>query len=513
MDLKHPLHIFQEPYSFTNLALLAFLSILLYFLFDYLFFSKNSNHPPSPPKLPIIGNLHQLGYLPHQSLRSLSLKHGPLMLLKIGRIPTLVVSSPEMAEQVMKTQDHIFANRPTIKMMDKMCYGQKNITFAPYGEYWRQTKKAITLHILSNKKVQSLQPIRYDEVMLLLRKISASSSSVNLSEMVTDMTKNIVSRAILGKYLDNDKRRNDEFHYALNKGMELIGEFRVEDFFPSLAWLRKFTRSNDHVNEIFRIIDDLSSAVIDDHVARDKAEKPDFVDVLLSLQDDPNADIAFTRDEIKALFNDLIAAGTDTSYITIEWAMAELVHKPEAMKKVQEEVRGIAGNKSMVEQYDTNAMYYLKAVVKEVLRLHPPAPLLLPRELMEDTKILGYNIPKKCRVIVNAWAIGRHPDYWKTPEEFQPERFLNSSMDYKGHDFQFIPFGAGRRICPGMAFAVATIELVLANLLNRFEWKLPGELRGEDLNMDEAPGLTIRRKESLVLVSEPRFSDDNTSTT
>ncbi|KAK1294263.1 Cytochrome P450 71A9 [Acorus calamus] len=503
MASKLSLHLFQEPDSFTNLALLAFLSILLYFLFDYLFFTKNSNHPPSPPKLPIIGNLHQLGYLPHQSLRSLSLKHGPLMLLQIGRIPTLVVSSPEMAEQVLRTQDHIFANRPLLKILDRIMNGQKNITFAPYGEYWRQTKKAIILHILSNKKVQSLQPIRDDEVTILVKKISASSSSVNMSEMLSDMTKNIVSRAILGKYLANDKRKNDEFHYALNKAMEMIGEFRVEDFFPSLAWLGRFTGSNDQVNEIFRIIDDISSAIIDDHIARDKTEKPDFVDALLGLQEDPNADIILNRDEIKTILMDMIAAGTDTSYITIEWAMAELVHKPEAMKKVQEEVRGIAGKKSMIEQYDTNEMYYLKAVVKEVLRMHPPAPLLLPRELMEDTKILGYNVPKKCRVVVNAWAIGRHPDYWKTPEEFQPERFLNSSMDYKGHDFQFIPFGAGRRICPGMAFAVATIELVLANLLNRFEWKLPGELRGEDLNMDEAPGLTLRRKSSLVLVAEP----------
>ncbi|KAK1294271.1 Cytochrome P450 71D10 [Acorus calamus] len=149
-------------------------------------------------------------------------------------------------------------------------------------------------------------------------------------------------------------------------------------------------------------------------------------------------------------------------------------------------------------------MYYLKAVVKEVLRLHPPAPLLLPRESMEDTKILDYDIPKKCRVIVNAWAIGRHPDYWEMPEKFQPERFLNNSIDYKGHDFQFIPFGVGRRACPGIAFAIATIELLLSNLLNHFDWKLPGELRGEDLNMDEAPGLTTRRKTSLVLIAEPQ---------
>ncbi|KAK1294269.1 Cytochrome P450 71A9 [Acorus calamus] len=141
-----------------------------------------------------------------------------------------------------------------------------------HGEYWRQAKKVIILHLLSNKKVHSIQPIRDDEVTLLLRRISTSSSLVNLSEMLSDTTSNIGRRAILGKYLASDKKRNDEFHYALNKGMELIGEFRVGDFFPSLAWIRNFIGSNDLVNEVFRIIDGLPSAVIDDHVALDKTE-------------------------------------------------------------------------------------------------------------------------------------------------------------------------------------------------------------------------------------------------
>ncbi|KAK1271784.1 Cytochrome P450 71A9 [Acorus gramineus] len=504
MALNLPMHLFQEPETSSNIVMLALLVILLYILVHYSCISKNSNHPPSPPKIPIIGNLHQLGHFPHQSLRSLSLKHGPLMLLQIGRIPTLVVSSPEMAEQVLRTQDHIFANRPLVKIMDRLMYGQKNMSFSPYGEYWRQAKKVIILNLLSKKKVQSFQPIRDDEVTHLIRKISSSPGLVNLSEILNDTTSKVVCRAILGKYLTKDKRGNDEFHDSLDKAMELLGEFHMEDFFPSLGWLGKFTGLDERVNEVSRVMDELSNSVIDDHLTRSITEKPDFVDVLIGLQHDPNADIKFSRDETKAIVMDLIGAGTDTSYITVEWAMAELVRNPEAMKKAQEEVREIAGKKSMVEQDDIKGMLYLKAVVKEILRLHPPTPLLLPKELMEDTKLMGYNIPSKCRVIVNAWAIGRHPDYWERPDEFQPERFLNSTIEYQGHDFQLIPFGAGRRICPGLAFAIATIELVLANLLHRFEWKLPGELRGVDLNMDEAHGITIRRKQSLMLVAVPR---------
>ncbi|KAK1294880.1 Cytochrome P450 71A9 [Acorus calamus] len=302
----------------------ALLVLLLYILFNYSCVSKNSNHPPSPPKIPIIGNLHQLGHLPHQSLRSLSLKHGPLMFLQIGRIPTLVVSSPEMAEQVLRTQDHIFANRPLVRIMDRLMYGQKNMSFSPYGEYWRQSKKVIILNLLSKKKVQSFQPIRDDEVTHLIRKISNSPGLVNLSEILNDTSSKIVCRAILGKYLANDKRGNDEFHDSLDKAMELIGEFRVEDFFPSLAWLGKFTGLDERVNEVSKMIDKLSNHVIDEHLTRKVTEKPDFVDVLIGLQEDPNADIKFSRDEIKAIFMDLIGAGTDTSYITVEWAWQNL---------------------------------------------------------------------------------------------------------------------------------------------------------------------------------------------
>ena len=185
--------------------------------------------------------------------------------------------------------------------------------------------------------------------------------------------------------------------------------------------------------------------------------------------------------------------------------MAELVRKSEVMKKLQDEVRGIASGKGMVREKELNKMVYLKAVVKEVLRLHPPAPLLLPRESMEDCQIQGYDIPKKTRVLINYWAIGRDPKYWEAPEEFHPERFLDSPIDFKGNDFQFIPFGAGRRICPGLHFATSTVELALANLVHQFDWELPHGLTREEFDMAEAPGITIKKKQRLHLVATPSF--------
>lgn len=201
---------------------------------------------------------------------------------------------------------------------------------------------------------------------------------------------------------------------------------------------------------------------------------------------------------------DMFAAGTDTTYITSEWAMGELARNPNVIEKLQHEINGIAGGKPMVDENDLREMHYLKAVLKEVLRLHPPAPLLLPRESIDDCQIGGYEIPKKTRVIINSWAIARDPKIWDMPNEFIPERFLNNSIDFKGQDFELIPFGSGRRICPGMGFAVNNIELLLANLIHRFEWKLPDDFVSE-VNMAEAPGITTRMKKTLNLIPKPLF--------
>ena len=180
--------------------------------------------------------------------------------------------------------------------------------------------------------------------------------------------------------------------------------------------------------------------------------------------------------------------------------MAEMMKNPRVMKKVQNEVREVFRRKGSVDETSISEMKYLKSVVKETMRLHPPAPLLLPRECGEKCEINDYEIPVKTKVIVNAWPIGRDPRYWNEPESFTPERFLNSPIDYKGANFEYIPFGAGRRICPGMSFGLVNVELPLAMLLYCFDWKLPSEVKYEDLNMTELFGIIVRRKDDLRLI-------------
>ena len=202
----------------------------------------------------------------------------------------------------------------------------------------------------------------------------------------------------------------------------------------------------------------------------------------------------------------MFLGGIDTGGITMVWAMAELARRPELMKKAQDEVRTCIGNKGKVSESDTDQLLYLKMIVKETFRLHPPAPLLVPRETISHFTINGYEIPPKMLLQVNAWAIGRDPDYWKDPEKFIPERFMDSSIDFRGQHFGLLPFGSGRRVCPAIYMGTTTVELGLANLLYSFDWKLPDKMEEQDINMDDANlSRTISKRTPLNLVPEKHF--------
>ncbi|XP_058101999.1 cytochrome P450 71A1-like [Magnolia sinica] len=501
--------------SIMHSFLVAFLFSILLFIFLHHRKIKLPNLPPSPFKLPIVGNLHQLGSLPHRSLHALSKRYGPLMLLKLGPIPTVVVSSADMAREIMNTQDLIFSSRPPTSMAKRLMYGE-DLAFAPYGEYWRQARKVFMVHLLSSKRVKSFRPVREEEVALMIENIRSSTKMgpVNLSEMMISINNDITCRVAFGKKYTvgvEGEGSGKRFRRLLREFLELLGAFHVGDFFPWLAWISKFNGMDERVEKNFEEWDNLLGGILKDHEDGKRDDDGDdrmmdFVDVLLQVQKDFTAGIPLTQDRIKALVMDVFAAGTDTSYTTLEWAMAELLMHPKVMKTVLEEVRGLARGHSMIAEDDLVHMKYLKSVIKEALRLHPPLPLLVPRESMEDVKIQGYDIPAKTRVIVNAWAIGRDTKSWEHPEEFQPERFLISSshIDFTGHDFELIPFGAGRRGCPGIQFAIANVELVLANILYHFDWEMPNGASVEDLDMSESPGITVHKKSALLLVAKPR---------
>lgn len=435
-------------------------------------------------------------------------KLGPIMLLQLGQVPALVVSSVDMAREILKTQDHIFSSRPSLKVPKTFLYEGRDVAFAPYGEYWRQARKMCVFHLLSPKMVQSYKLIREEEVALMIEAISRSCSSgtvLNMSEDLNCLAKNIISRTALGNCPREEEWYN-MFHAVIHECSKMMGAFHVADYFPSLSWLGRLTGLDARVEKLFKKVDEILDAIVDDHINRsthDKHKTDNFIDILLSLEMEGNKCALFGKEDIKAIVEDLFGAGTESIFVTMEWVLADLIRNPEARKRLKDEIRGIVGSKPMVKEEDLDEMSYLKAVIKESMRLHPPGPFLVPRELIEDTKITGYFIPRRTRIFVNVWAIQRDPKIWEAPEEFRPERFMGSSVDFKGHDFQLIPFGAGRRICPGIGFAVPVLELAIANLMHRFDWKLPNGMKEEDMDMAEAFGLTMSKKSALQLVATP----------
>ncbi|KAG5250366.1 cytochrome P450 [Salix suchowensis] len=408
---------------------------------------KKACLPPGPVGLPFIGNLHQLGNSNlHEHLWRLSQKHGPLVYLRLGSRPALIVSSAKMAREIMKTRDLEFCSRPVLTATNKITYNGLDLAFAPYGDYWREVRKICAVHVFSSIRVHSFRSIREDEVSRTIEKISKSalaSKPFDLSTEMVSLTSTAISRAAFGKTYE-------------------IGGSDTE-------------------------FDAFYKGIIDDNLDpnRPKHEREGTIlDILLQIYKDGSFKLQLTLDHIKAILTDIFLAGTDTSAATVIWAMAFLMKNPEAMRKAQEEVRGLFGNKGFVDEDDVQHLSYLKAVVKETMRLQPTAPLLLPRETTKECSIGGYEIPTKTLVYVNVWAVGRDPETWENPYEFDPDRFSGSSIDLKGNDFELTPFG-----------------LSLANLLHKFDWEMPSGMKGEDIDMNDVlPGITPHMRDALCLV-------------
>nr|QPC57095.1 CYP71AJ50 [Kitagawia praeruptora] len=468
----------------------------------------SKNLPPSPPKLPVIGNLHQLGSDPHISLRSLAQKYGPLMLLKFGSVPVLVVSTADAAREIMKTHDLVFSDRPDSSISNRIFYNGKDVALARYSEYWRKVKSVCVLQLLSKRRVNSFRNVREEEVALLIQNIGFSHSEiVNLSELFSELTSSVLCRVALGRKYESDKGKS--YKKLLGEMTELLGYFRSKGkYIPLLYWVDWLEGLQGKVEILANEIDAFLEGVVRDHqnaIAPDNSDASnDFVSILLEIQkQNKDSDFTINRDCIKAVILDMFFAGIETPSTTIEWTIAALIKNPDIMMKLQDEVREICKGKPEVLEDDLVEMHYLKAVIKESMRLYIPAPLLLPRAAREDVKLMGYDIKSGTQVLVNAWAIARDPSVWDNPEEFRPERFLNSPIDYKGLHYEYLPFGAGRRSCPGIRFAMALTELAIANVVHKFDFKLPDGERMVDLDMTSATGITVHKKFPLLVIATP----------
>ncbi|KAK9668784.1 hypothetical protein RND81_13G086300 [Saponaria officinalis] len=484
--------------------------ILIFIILPLLFLILNTKPkyklPPGPRPLPIIGNLHNLGRLPHRALANLSNIYGPLMSLRLGSVPCIVISSPETSKLFLKQHDLAFASRPALQAVKYLWYGGKAVGLAPYGEQWRKVRKLVTLQLLTSKKVDSFEWLRKKEIDRYIRSLKEASdvgAVVSAGSIFKELAESIMFKMIVGKGKEDDKR------YDLQDGVERVlalgGAFNVSDYIPLLAPL-DLQGLNRKMKKLSKEVDNTLEAIIEDHLnGKEFEHNNDLLRIMLDLMKNPTTDLTLDRDTIKAIMLDLFGAGIDTIGHTIEWALAAMLKDQRILNLLRQEIDSVVGKSRMVQESDFPKLPYLDMVVKETLRLYPGAPLLLPRESIEDVVISGYKIPKKSRLIVNFWGMARDRIVWgENAEEFYPERFKNG-VNGSGQHFEYIPFGAGRRICAGEYLGTVTVKIVVARMVHCFDWKLAENEKPEDMDMSERFGISIPRIAKLLVIPSYRL--------
>uniref|UniRef100_A0A2K1XQ11 Cytochrome P450 family protein n=1 Tax=Populus trichocarpa TaxID=3694 RepID=A0A2K1XQ11_POPTR len=450
-------------------------------------------------------------------------KHGSAFTIRLGSRRAFVVSSWEVVKECFTINDKALASRPTTVAAKHMGYNYAVFGFAPYSSFWREMRKIATLELLSNRRLEMLKHVRASEVDIGIRELynswannSSSSVVVELKQWLEDLTLNVVVRMVAGKRYFGSAAASDDgearrCQKAINQFFRLIGIFVVSDALPFLGWLDLQGHERAMKNTA-KELDAILEGWLDEHRQRrvsagikDEGEQ-DFIDVMLSLKEEGQLS-NFQYDantSIKSTCLALILGGSDTTAGTLTWAISLLLNNRHMLKKAQEELDLHVGKERQVEDSDVKNLVYLQTIIKETLRLYPAGPLLGPREAMEDCKVAGYHVPAGTRLIVNVWKIQRDPRVWTKTSAFLPERFLTShgDVDVRGQQFELIPFGSGRRSCPGVSFALQVLHLTLARLLHSFELATPMD---QPVDLTESSGLTIPKATPLEVILTPRL--------
>ncbi|WOL20707.1 Cytochrome P450 [Canna indica] len=492
-----------------SFAILSFILVVSYTLISK--YRSRVRLPPSPIGLPIIGHLHLVAPIPHQALHKLSMRYGDLIHLRLGSVPCVVASSAEVAKKLLRTNDLSFSDRPQSKAVSYLTYGSSDFSFAPYGPYWRFVKKLCVSELLGVRTLHQLLPTRREEIVALMKTLhdkSLEGKAIDMGGELIRLTNNVISRMMMSRRCLVSDGEFEEVRKLVKEVAELTGKFNLADYI-GLCKNLDLQGLNRRIEDVHRRFDGMMEKILKDkeEVRRKMKETgsmaKDLLDILIDISEDATAEVRLTKENIKAFVLDIFVAGTDTSAITMEWALAELINHPNILHKARDEIDAVVGKNRLVEESDIPNLPYLQAIVKETMRLHPAGPLIV-RQSNKDSNIDGYDIPAKTTVFVNVWAIGRDPKHWSDPLKFFPERFMENEremVDAKGQHFALIPFGSGRRACPGASLALELIHSALGAMIQCFEWKVDSE---GAVDMAEGPGLTLARAKPLFCTPQAR---------
>uniref|UniRef100_A0A0E0KLZ7 Uncharacterized protein n=1 Tax=Oryza punctata TaxID=4537 RepID=A0A0E0KLZ7_ORYPU len=472
--------------------------------------------PPSPASLPVIGHLHLLRPPVHRTFHELAARLGPLMHIRLGSTHCVVASSADVAAELIRSHEAKISERPLTAVARQFAYESAGFAFAPYSPHWRFMKRLCMSELLGPRTVEQLRPVRRAGLVSLLRHVvqaAAESEAVDLTRELIRMSNTSIIRMAASTVPGSVTEEAQELVKVV---AELVGAFNADDYITLCrGWdLQGLGRRAADVHRRFdALLEDMIRHKEEARRAKKKADVDDddgvgkdLLDILLDKAEDGAAEVKLTRDNIKAFIMDVVTAGSDTSAAMVEWMLAELMNHPEALCKVREEIDGVVGRDRIAGEGDLPRLPYLQAAYKETLRLRPAAPIA-HRQSTEEIQIRGFRVPAQTAVFINVWAIGRDPAYWDEPLEFRPERFLpgggGEGLEPRGQHFQFMPFGSGRRGCPGMGLALQSVPAVVAALVQCFDWRCG---KATKIDMEEADGLVCARKHRLLLHAHPRLA-------
>nr|XP_043638327.1 cytochrome P450 76C1-like [Erigeron canadensis] len=495
-------------------ATMSILILAIFWLKLTFFRSSSPSMPPGPYFLPIVGYLPFLGHDDlHKQFTKMGQTYGPIFKFNVGSRVHVIINTPELARVVVRDQDKIFGHRKLTVATSVITYGGQEMAFSDSRS--TNLRKIFVFEVLNNKNIEACACFRRDAVRKTVNDVfSKVGTSLNIGDVAFSTVANVITNIVWGNSRSDKGGNNgllgDEFQAVAAKIFELISRVNISDLFPSLAWFdlqgikRDTMVQHKKLDQIFANIMkeriESNSKKLDDGIDID--EKKDFLQILLDLKDKQ----VLNLHQIKGLILDIMLGGTDTTTTLLVWAMTEIVRNENVMKRIQAELEEVVGINNIVEESHIQKLQYLAATIKEVLRLHPVGPLLFPRAPSEDCMVGGYIVPKGCFVSMNFWAIHRNPLYWDNPLEFNPERFMSNdkttNYDLLGNNLQFVPFGSGRRMCPGLQLADKMQMYILASLLHSFDWRLP---EGEKHDLSEKFGIALKKLKPLIVIPSQRL--------
>ncbi|KAM5553542.1 cytochrome P450 CYP73A100 [Rosa sericea] len=461
---------------------LPLIPIIAYFLWNS---STSSNLPPGPLSLPIFGNWLQLGNdLNHRLLATMSQTYGPIFLLKLGSKNLAVVSDPELATQVLHSQGVEFGSRPRNVVFDIFTGNGQDMVFTVYGDHWRKMRRIMTLPFFTNKVVQHYSNMweeEMDQVVHDLKKDEGvKTKGIVIRKRLQLMLYNIMYRMMFDARFESQEDPLFVEATRFNSERSRLAqsfEYNYGDFIPLLRpFLRGYlnkcrdlqTRRLAFFNNFF--VEKRRQIMA---VNGEKHKISCAIDHIIDAQ--MKGEIS--EENVLYIVENINVAAIETTLWSMEWAIAELVNHPTVQCKIRDEISTVLKGAPVTES-NLHELPYLQATVKETLRLHTPIPLLVPHMNLEEAKLRGYTIPRESKVVVNAWWLANNPAWWKNPEEFRPERFFKEELGTEAVaggkvDFRYVPFGMGRRSCPGIILALPILGLVIAKLVSHFEMKAP----------------------------------------